>query len=142
MDEMKRISVGVFYRRGETMEVWFQVRFEGNFQGLLEFPGGKIERGESPKEAVIREINEEVGYNVSEDTPVYLFNIYQHHYNGISLMLHVFLIDDQGFLGDKGEWIKFESIPSIENFKEKTLEANEQILKEIFEHFKTKGTHL
>ncbi len=32
----------------------------GEFKGLYEFPGGKIEEGETPKEAIIREIKEEL----------------------------------------------------------------------------------
>ena len=32
----------------------------GEFKGLYEFPGGKIEEGETPKDAIIREIKEEL----------------------------------------------------------------------------------
>ena len=36
----------------------------GDFKGGWEFPGGKIEPGEMPKEAVVREIMEELGVEI------------------------------------------------------------------------------
>ena len=37
----------------------------GEFEGMWEFPGGKIEPGESRESALIREIQEELGVSIS-----------------------------------------------------------------------------
>lgn len=37
----------------------------GEFEGMWEFPGGKIEAGESPEDALVREILEELCINIT-----------------------------------------------------------------------------
>jgi 8-oxo-dGTP diphosphatase len=39
-----------------------------------ELPGGKVEFGEDPKEALKREFQEEVGLQISVDKPIHLFS--------------------------------------------------------------------
>ena len=40
----------------------------GEFKGMYEFPGGKIEKGETPEEALKREIKEEMEANIEFDS--------------------------------------------------------------------------
>ena len=43
---------------------------DGKYELLWSWPGGKIEAGESPEEAVIREVMEETGYEVEVITKI------------------------------------------------------------------------
>lgn len=44
----------------DKKKIFATARGYGEFKGQWEFPGGKIEEGESPKQALIREIKEEL----------------------------------------------------------------------------------
>ncbi len=60
------LVAGVIYKAGKIL-----IRRrppQGLLGGLWEFPGGKIKDGESPEAALIREIREEVGIEVSIET--------------------------------------------------------------------------
>ena len=58
-DKMKIIRVVAAIIIDEN-KVFATQRGYGEFQGRWEFPGGKIEEGETPQEALIREIKEEL----------------------------------------------------------------------------------
>ncbi|PNK59963.1 NUDIX domain-containing protein [Psychrobacter sp. FDAARGOS_221] len=47
-----------------------------------EFVGGKIEADEAPKQALIREVNEEIGLDISIDSQINRLGILRHHYPG------------------------------------------------------------
>lgn len=53
-----------------------------------EFPGGKIESGETKEEALIREIKEELNCNINIEKFITTIN---HEYNTFSLTMHVYL---------------------------------------------------
>lgn len=60
---MKRIRVVAAVIRSED-KIFATARGYGEFKGQWEFPGGKIESGETPQEALVREIQEELDVKI------------------------------------------------------------------------------
>jgi A/G-specific adenine glycosylase len=79
------MATGVLAYRGR---IFIQQRLADDVWGSLwEFPGGRLETGETPEEAVVREFKEETGFNVeviAEITTVI------HHYMRYKVTLHGF----------------------------------------------------
>ena len=59
--------------------------------GLWEFPGGKVEAGESPQRALARELREELGVAIRE-TDMVPFSFASHVYDRFHLLMPVFLV--------------------------------------------------
>jgi len=85
--------------------------------GLWEFPGGKIEQGESESQALARELFEEIGIQVSNSTPLMTL---QHDYADKSVCLYVQVVtafagEPHGKEGQLNEWRSLDQL-SPEDF--------------------------
>ena len=63
---MKQIEVVAAIIRKDD-KIFATQRGYGDFKDLWEFPGGKMEAGETPEEALVREIREELSADISVD---------------------------------------------------------------------------
>jgi len=57
---------------------------------LWEFPGGKLEKDESPEACIVRECREEIGIEVK---PLRLFHEVQHSYPEVTVHLYFFICE-------------------------------------------------
>lgn len=90
------VASGVLVHKGR---VFIQKRPDsGVWAGLWEFPGGRLEPGETPETAVVREFAEETGYatRIQEKLAVI-----KHGYTNYRVTLYCFLLGMEGAAGEE-----------------------------------------
>ena len=84
---MKRIEVvAAIIRQGDR--IFATQRGYGDFKDWWEFPGGKMEPGETPEEALVREIREELSTEIRIDK---FLHTVEWDYPAFHLTLHCFM---------------------------------------------------
>ena len=110
-----RVAVGVLVRADQTLLI--QQRRDGtDCAGFWEFPGGKLETGESPEMALHRELKEELGIEISELS--FLCTL-DHDYEHAYVSLHTYLVHQwsgevQGVEGQNITWALPDDIRSYD----------------------------
>ncbi|ENM5744789.1 8-oxo-dGTP diphosphatase MutT [Vibrio mimicus] len=131
---MKRIHIvaGIIFNPDQS-EIFITKRPEHLHKGgFWEFPGGKVEAGESIEQAMARELDEEVGIVVTEQQP---FQHFDYDYTDKSLSFDFILVtafenQPHGREGQQGCWVK---IADLANYR--FPEANEPVLHQVIAQF-------
>ena len=114
-------------------QVFATQRGYGEFQGWWEFPGGKMEAGESAQAALKREIREELDAEIEVKE---LLETVEWDYPNFHLTMHCFicsLLSESLHLNEHeaATWLTHETLRSV-----KWLPADEILLDKIAEHLK------
>ena len=87
---MKKVEVVAAVLKNDNKIFCAQRKDEGPLARKWEFPGGKIEVDESPKEALKRELGEELNLNV--EVGDYIMTV-EHQYPTFFITMHAFFCD-------------------------------------------------
>ena len=114
-DEMKTIKVVAAIIKKDD-KIFATQRGYGEFQGGWEFPGGKIEQGETKEEALIREIREELDTEIVVGE---LFDTIEYDYPNFHLLMDCFICSiKSGSLALKehqeARWLTKETLDTVE----------------------------
>ena len=104
------VAVGVVIRGHQTFVC---LRSNDKHQGgKWEFPGGKVEAGESPEQALHRELQEEIAIEITHTDSLITI---AHDYGDKQVKLIVFIVD--GFKGEPvgnegqpGKWLSIDTL--------------------------------
>ena len=88
----------------------------GDFAGGWEFPGGKMESGETPQDALAREIKEELDADITVGE---LFETVEYDYPTFHLTMHCFLcelVSDHVILleHEAAKWLSSDELDSVD----------------------------
>ena len=114
---MKILQIAVGIIRNQHNEIFITQRAaDAHMANKLEFPGGKIEAGETPEQALIRELQEEVGITPTKSS---LFEKLEYQFPDRHITLWFWLVDGWegepwGKEGQPGRWIAQQDLVADE----------------------------
>ena len=115
---MKRLLVCAVALIDADGRVLMAKRPEGKtLAGLWEFPGGKVEEGERPEAALLRELKEELGIDVTESCLAPL-TFASHAYADFHLLMPLYVCRrwkgiPHGLEGQELKWVKAKDLRAL-----------------------------
>ena len=133
---MKTIEVVAAVIRKDN-HIFATQRGYGEWKDWWEFPGGKMEQGETPEEALKREIREELSTKISVDD--FLCTV-EYDYPKFHLTMHCYICSLQSESlhlneHEAARWLKTKDLDSV-----KWLPADIQVLESIKNYYHHKNT--
>ncbi len=131
---MKRVHIvaGIIFNANKS-EIFITKRPDDKHKGgYWEFPGGKVEDGESIEAAMSRELHEEIGITVTQQST---YDHFEFDYTDKSLTFDFIVVsafegEAYGKEGQQGEWV------AIEELRQYTFpEANTPIVERVVKEF-------
>jgi len=130
MTTIIHVAVGVIYR---DKQVFLTKRaIDAHQGGKWEFPGGKVEHGETVSQALARELKEEVNIEVLSCQPLTAIT---HDYGDKQVCLEVFIVDNfllepKALEGQEEAWHKVKQLDVLD-----FPEANKEIVSLVMAEF-------
>lgn len=108
------VSAGIIVRDSKILLA--QRAAKAHQGGKWEFPGGKLDAGETATQALVRELHEELGISVDEAEPALTLT---HDYADKRVTLHVFWVwqflgEPRGIEGQPVQWVAARDLTQFE----------------------------
>ncbi len=106
-----RVAAGILFDADKRVLICERIG-GGPFQGMWEFPGGKIAAGESARAALRRELGEEIGVEIQRYRE---FMTLRHDYPDRSVAIDFFLVEAwrreaSGREGQRLRWVRIDDL--------------------------------
>jgi len=133
MKTVKVVAAVICDSLAEKQKIFATARGYGDFKGQWEFPGGKVEPGETPRQALAREIQEELATKIRAGD---LITTIEYDYPDFHLSMDCFWCEvEEGELklleAEDAKWLTKETLYSV-----KWLPADVTLIAEIEKRMK------
>ncbi len=88
MKTIEVVAAIIISNKENKKKIFATQRGYGEFKGGWEFPGGKMEKGETQQQALIREIREELATEIEVDE---FFRTVEYDYDSFHLTMHCYI---------------------------------------------------